>query len=182
LLALSDSLARAGGFSVQPRIEVVPAMQLVGLGEEMSRADDATVRLWQTLMPRRHEIENRVATSYLSMRIYSKPGMAPEEMFAPDTRFEKWAAVQVADGGAVPVGMRSYSLGGGMYAVFLHQGPASGFPDTMRYIFGTWLPQSQYELDDREHFELIPEGWTPTDAQAQEELFVPIRKSSIEGS
>ena len=153
-------------------------MKLVGIGERMSLVKDSTVRLWRTLMPRRNEIVNRVTSSYISMRVYSKPGMPANEMFAPDTEFDKWSAVEVADHGSIPEGMHAYSLAGGMYAIFVHTGLASKFPDTMRYIFDTWLPQSGYMLGDREQFEVIPEGWSPSDEQAREDIFLPIRKAT----
>jgi AraC family transcriptional regulator len=71
--------------------------------------------------------------------------------------------------------MESYSLPGGQYAVFIHNGPASAAPKTMQHIFGTWLPASEYELDSREHFEILPEGYDPFDKHAQEEVWIPIR-------
>ena len=162
---------------MEPRIESIPPMSLVGIGERMSLTNDSTGRLWQALMPRRGEINNRVTDSYISMRVYSNAGMPIDEMFAPETEFEKWAAVEVADYASIPAGMQSYSLEGGTYAVFVHKGLASKFPDTMRYIFGTWLPSSDYELDDREHFEVVPEGWSSSDENAQEEIYVPITRA-----
>ena len=48
----------------------------------------------------------------------------------------------------------------------------------MKHIFGRWLPQSEYELDDREHFELLPEGYSPVDPEAEEEVWIPIKRNS----
>lgn len=153
-------------------------MHIVGVGKVMSIASDTTVSLWRTFMPRRGEIVGRVSTSYVSMRVHLKPGMSVAEMFAPDTEFQKWAAVEVTGGTAVPDGMHSRTLDGGLYAVFTHKGPASRFADTLRYIFGAWLPSSEYELDDREQFEIVPEGWRPDDANASEEIYIPVRKAA----
>ena len=80
------------------------------------------------------------------MQVYSK---SDEQLFSPTNVFEKWAVVEVSTHNDVPVGMESYSLPGGQYAVFIHNGPASAAPKTMRHIFGKWLPDSEYELDDR---------------------------------
>jgi len=161
---------------VTPRIEVIAEKKLVGIGAKMSLAEDSTTQLWRNLMPRRGEIRNRVSSDYISMRVYGDAGMTLDEMFAPGTVFEKWAAVEVADCDSIPEGMASCSVSAGMYAVFLHKGPARTFPQTMRYIFGTWLPASGCELDDREHFEVIPEGWDALDEQGQEEIWIPIRR------
>lgn len=141
----------------------------------MTLANDTTVRLWKTLMPRRREISNRLTNDYISMQVYSKPGLRITEKFSPETRFDKWAAVEVADFSEVPDGMQTYLLGGGRYAVFLHRGPASQFLATLRFIYGEWLPASGYAVDDREHFEVLQEGWNPLDEQGQEHVFVPIR-------
>jgi AraC family transcriptional regulator len=163
---------------MQPKIEVVDAKKLVGFSKRMSLAEDSTAEVWRRLMPRRSEIVNRATTSYISMRIYSKPAMTVEETLALTTEFDKWAAIEVTDWSAVPEGMQRHSLSPGRYAVFVHRGPASEFAATMRFIFGTWLPASAYELDDREHFEVIPEGWNPSSRDAWEEVWVPIRASS----
>jgi AraC family transcriptional regulator len=94
--------------------------------------------------------------------------------YAQDATFEKWGAAEVTSFSSMPEGMESYTLLGGKYAVFLHKGPAS---DTkiFRYIFGVWLPRSKWELDDREHFELLPPGYRPDDPNAEEEVWVPLR-------
>jgi len=45
----------------------------------------------------------------------------------------------------------------------------------MRYIFGEWLPKSGYTLDDREHFEILFEGYNPVDSEATEDIYIPVR-------
>jgi AraC family transcriptional regulator len=154
-------------------------MLVIGVAQTMTAATDATPGLWRSFMPRRNEISGRVSTSYISMRVYLTPGVPIAEKFAPDTAFQKWAAVEVADAAVVPDGMQSHTIEGGLYAVFKHSGPASRFPDTMRYIFAAWLPRSAYELDDREQFEIVPENWRPDDENASEDIYIPIRKATL---
>lgn len=155
---------------MEPRIEIISSKKLIGMRKQMSLADDNTVELWQTFMPRRDEVKMSVTTDYISMRVYDKGQV---QHFAPTRLFEKWAAVEVSTHNSVPNGMEAYSLQCGKYAVFLHQGPAATFPKTMEYIFGSWLPTSIYELDDREHFERLPEGYSPVDPETEEEVWVP---------
>ncbi|NDI33200.1 GyrI-like domain-containing protein [Chengkuizengella sediminis] len=71
--------------------------------------------------------------------------------------------------------MKSYVLKGGKYAVIIHNGPASTFLRTLQYILETWLPSSEYELDNREHFERLSQDYSPTDPNATEEVWVPIK-------
>lgn len=157
---------------MQPRIETIRARKLVGIRQEMSLAENLTAQLWRSFMPRRHEVKNLSTNEYISMQVYSKTDGQP---FSPTTVFEKWAVVEVSTRNDVPVGMESYSLPGGQYAVFIHNGPASAAPKTMRHIFGKWLPNSKYELDDREHFEVLPEGYDSLDQHAREEVWIPVR-------
>jgi AraC family transcriptional regulator len=71
--------------------------------------------------------------------------------------------------------MESYLLQGGKYAVFIQHGPAVAVVKTMQYIFGDWLPKSAYQIDNREHFEVMPEGYSPVDPEAKEEIWIPIK-------
>ena len=91
-----------------------------------------------------------------------------------ETIFEKWAAVEVRECEAVPEGMESFVLRRGHYGVFDHQGPPSEFPKTLHYIFNEWLPKSNWQLDGREHFEVLRPGWRADDPQAREEVWIPI--------
>ena len=165
---------------MEPRIEILEAKKLVGLRAEMSLAEDRTPQLWRAFMPRRSEIPNRVSTDYMSMRLVSETD--PGKLFSPNARFEKWAVVEVADHASIPEGMEGYSLAGGSYAVFLHQGPMSSFPATVQLIFGSWLPGSEFGLDCREQFELLAEGYDPQDPEAREEVWIPIRRREDRGS
>lgn len=46
----------------------------------------------------------------------------------------------------------------------------------LEYIFGQWLPKSEYNLDNREHLEILPEGHSPVDPNVSEENWVPIKE------
>ena len=158
---------------MEPRIENVGPKVLVGLHREMTLVEDATHELWRAFMPRRHEIQGRTTNEYISMQVYPRPGASALD---PSTTFTKWAVVEVTEAENLPPGMRAYTLQGGVYAVFLHRGPASAFLPTFQYIFGEWLPRSGYELDPREHFEVLPEGYDPRDSDASEQVYVPVRR------
>jgi AraC family transcriptional regulator len=96
--------------------------------------------------------------------------------FSPETLFEKWAAQEVADLAFVaPDGFETLDLAGGLYAVFLHQGPASQGATTFRYILETWLPSSGYVLDDRPHFELLGDKYRTDAPESEEEIWLPIK-------
>lgn len=150
------------------RIVDLQEKKLMGMSKEMSFKDDKTFELWNGFMKRRSTIKNRVDSNFISMNVYNKD-------HTPDTIFKKWAVVEVKDFHEVPDVMLTYTLQEGLYAVFLHKGPASRFYLTQKYIFEEWLPNSQYELDHREHFEVLKENYRPDDPNAEEEVWIPIK-------
>jgi len=139
---------------MEPRIETLKPKKLIGIHMEMSLSNNKTAVLWQKFMPRRAEVKNRPTTDYISMQKYGK-----NWTFSPDLLFEKWAAVEVSSFKEVPPNMETYLFPGGKYAVFIHYGPASAAAKTLQYIFSVWLSKSPYKLDNREHFEILPDSY-----------------------
>ncbi len=155
---------------MEPRLETINPKKLVGIHMEMSLSNNKTAELWQQFMPRRAEVKNRLTSDFISMQNYGE-----NWNFSPDSLFEKWATVEVTSFAGIPPNMEKYLLQGGKYAVFIHHGPASAAAKTMQYIFGQWFPKSTYVLDNREHFEVLPEGYSPVDSEAKEEIWIPIK-------
>jgi len=155
------------------RIEEVSQKKLIGNRLKMSLSQDRTKELWQGFMPRRKEIGNPVTTDLISMQVYDR--QLSFFNFSPTTQFEKWAVVEVEDYTKIPAGMESYTLSGGLYAVFIHRGLPSSFPKTAQYIFGEWLPRSDFELDHREHFEVLGDKYRNNDPSSEEEVWIPIK-------
>ena len=123
-------------------------------------------------MPHREKIENKAGNHLWSIEIY-EPGFF--ENYNPHTKFQKWAAVEVEDFGHLPDGFETLSVAEGLYAVFIHKGPASEASKTYQYIFGKWLPKSDYELDDRPHFAVMGEKYKNEHPDSEEELWIPVK-------
>jgi AraC family transcriptional regulator len=155
------------------RIENIPSKKLVGSHAKMCYTNNKTFELWRNFMLRRMEIQNRITTDLISMQAFDKS--FDFKKFTLDTEFEKWAVAEVADFNNVPDGMETYTLQGGMYAVFLHQGDSINFQKTFQYIFGYWLQQSEYQLDNREHFEVLSDRYKLNDPESEEEIWIPIK-------
>jgi AraC family transcriptional regulator len=156
---------------MNPRIEILSEKKLVGKRLKMSLAENKTFELWRNFMPRRNEIKNNLTADLFSMQVYDDA--AYFQSFNPNAIFEKWAAVEVSDFENIPEGMESYILAGGKYAVFQQKGFST---EIFQYIFGTWLPNSNYELDNREHFELLGEKYKNNDPNSEEEIWIPIKE------
>ena len=158
---------------MNPIIKILPEKKLIGKRIKMSFAENKTYELWKSFMPRRKEIKNNLTTELFSMQVYDKS--FDFRNFNQDATFEKWAAIEVASFDTIPDEMESYTLSGGLYAVFIHKGASSTGPKTFRYIFGTWLPDSDYSLDDRVHFEILGDKYKNDDPNSEEEVWIPIK-------
>ena len=157
-----------------PRIEHLKEKKLVGKRLKMSLADNKTGELWKSFMPRRKEIANNLTTDLISMTVYQPNHFAD---FNPTREFEKWAAVEVADFENVPDDVETFTLAAGLYAVFDYTGSSTDI-SIFQYIFGTWLPNSEYLLDDRPHFEVLGPKYKNADPESEEEIWIPIRKKN----
>ena len=76
----------------------------------------------------------------------------------------------------IPAQMEALVVPSGLYAVFLHRGPASGAEKTYRYIFEKWLPDSEYTVDSRPHFAVMGEKYNKDSPDNEEEIWIPVRK------
>lgn len=159
------------------RIDNISETIVVGKSVSMSYTNNLTVRLWQSVMPRRHEIRDRVNNDFISMQIF--PPHFSFEHFDPTISFTKWACAAVQHAENIPDDMESTTIPTGQYAVFSHKGPASEAPKTFGYIFGQWLPDSAYTIDNRPHFEVLGEKYKNNDPESEEEIWIPIKKKTL---
>jgi AraC family transcriptional regulator len=157
---------------VTPKIETSIEKKLVGKKMKMSYADYRIGELWVSFMPRRKEITNSVNNDLISMVVYQPTHFAD---FKPTNEFERWAAVEVDSLDQVPNEMETYTLPAGLYAVFLYKGTSTDIASFYQNIFTVWLPNSEYALDDRAHFELLGEKYKNNDPLSEEEIWIPIK-------
>jgi AraC family transcriptional regulator len=152
-------------------IEAIKEKNLVGKKLTMSLAHDGTSELWRSFMPRRHEICNQQTNDLISMQVYPPTYFTD---FRPTSKFEKWAAVAVKNVNNVPDEMETFLLQSGLYAVFHYKGSSTD-NSIFQYIFGTWLPNSAYLLDDRPHFEILGEQYKNAAPNSEEEIWIPVK-------
>lgn len=156
------------------RIEHIENRLVVGMKTTttiMNISED-TKRLAKVFMPRRAEIKNRHRLHVFSIQNYVA-NFDPSDVSA---EFDKWVAVEVETVAHLPEGMESFTIASGIYAVFDFKGTVSDIPKSRAYIFGEWLPQSGYQLDQRAHFEIMAEDYSKQLPQIEEELWIPIVK------
>ncbi len=155
---------------IQPRIQTISEKKLLGKFVTMSLANNKTAELWRGFMPGRNEIKDKLNNELISMEVYKEPLRLGDL----NQEFEKWAAVEVSDIENTPDDLTSFDLKGGLYAVFDYKGLDTDI-QIFIYIFGTWLPNSNYILDNRPHFQVLGEKYKRNDPTSEEEIWIPIK-------
>jgi len=74
----------------------------------------------------------------------------------------------------MPSQMQSFTLEGGMYAVFDYKGSSDNH-SIFEFIFKQWIPNSNYKLDNRPHFEILGKNYKNKDENSEEQLWIPIK-------
>lgn len=137
----------------------------------MSLVNNQTAELWRSFISRRKDITNNLTNDMISMQVYGQTYFTD---FKPTKEFEKWATVEVANFNNVPNDLETFMLKGGIYAVFDYKGLSTD-NSVFQFIFGTWLPNSDYDLDDRPHFEVLGTKYKNNDPTSEEEIWIPIQ-------
>jgi AraC family transcriptional regulator len=158
---------------MEPRITTLLEKKLVGKRLLMTIRNDKTFELWQSFMPIVKDIKDRANRDLYCLQIYDNSLNFKD--FTQDTEYEKWAAAEVIDFSHAPKNTETYTLKGGLYAVFTYKGLAADFDKMFHSIFDSWLPKSRYALDDREHFFVMGDKYKNNDPNSEEDFWVPIR-------
>ncbi|WP_431137092.1 GyrI-like domain-containing protein [Psychroserpens mesophilus] len=133
---------------------------------------ETTKQLAQLFMPRRHEVTSRIGQHVFSIQNYGQD-YNPSEVHS---EFEKWVGVEVENFNIVPESMDSIVIPSGTYAVFHFKGSVSEFPKSRAYIFQEWLPNSEYQLDQKVHFEILSENYSTDFQNIEEDIWIPVKK------
>lgn len=155
------------------RIKHIDEKKIVGIRHEMSFVNNSTYLLFRSFMPRRNSILRRADKDVLCVQKYPDGFF---KNFNPGATFEKWAAVEVYNFSIVPEGMETAIIPEGLYAVFLYIGTTDEADEFFQNIHENWLPSSEYELDNRPHFDVMGEKYKHDSPDSEEEIWIPIRK------
>lgn len=158
---------------MKPDIRILPYKILVGKRVTTTVATDRPETYWRPFKMNLKAIDNANTERFYSVQTFDR--IADMNQFNHETEFEKWAAAEVSEIGNVPEGLEVFNFDGGKYAMFVHKGTAADFNKTMNTIYGEWLPNSNFELDNRPHITIMPADHRPDDPNAEELVCVPIR-------
>ena len=150
------------------RIETRPEFQAIGL--EITARYEATGEIpakWQEFMQRWEEIPNTVNRGELF-------GIALRDG-AED--FDYFICLEVSSVEVIPGGMKAHTIPTHEYAVFTHRGVIQRIGETYQYIYGQWLPESEYNRAPAPFIEAYGEkfcGGTTDDSEF--DIWIPIVK------
>ena len=155
-----------------PQIITLNEKKFIGIKQSMSITHDKTGELWKVFSPQINKIPNRVSNNKLCLQIYPSSYFT---RFNPNSEFEKWALVEVQNLDNIPHKMETFTLEKGVYAVFYYKGSSTD-KSIFQYIFTSWIPNSEYELDNRPHFEVLGERYKNNHPDSEEEIWIPVKK------
>ena len=155
--------------TMEARIVRKHAFLVLGMAGRFTAASSRIPELWGRFAPRIHEVPHRRGTHTLGLCLDADPGTAAE------ITFTYLAGVEVERIGEVPEGMTTLAVPANTYAVLTHHGHLSRLPDTVKHVWGRWLPASRYRHVPAPDFELYdPERWDPGTGEGDVDLYVPI--------
>ena len=148
---------------MEPNIKTKTAFTVVGMEYNGKNENDEIAQLWQQFVPRMKEVQHVVNPN----ASYGICGDAQE-----DGSFRYVAGYEVSSTEDIPEGMTSWIVPEQKYAVL--PGTLKTIGETYKYIFETWLPQSQYEYAHGPDFEYYGEDFDPG-GEEKLYIYVPIK-------
>jgi len=156
---------------MEPEIITRPELKVLGIASSYQGDDLDIDTLWSAFRPFVGQITNRVGSD--AFGIYEK-----YQESESGVGFNYVCSVEVTDFDNVPKGMTTRTIPEHEYAVFKHDGDLSSLPETFKYIWGSWLPKSNYEYVEKPDFELYTPGTQPNDPSKVLFLYIPITKKN----
>lgn len=157
---------------MEPEIITRSEIKAVGVAGQYNEEHLDYVKLWSAFMPFFDRITNRVGTNIFG--IYEEYNEGDDGV-----GFTYICAAEVENFDDVPEGMTTRIIPEHLYAVFKHKGKASTLPETLKYIWGSWLPKSNYEYVEKPDFELYSEKVLQYHPPEFIGLYIPIKEKKI---
>lgn len=163
------------GLTLQPEIRTTGERRVVGIRGRSTLADNRLPDLWRSFQPRIPEIPRKKFPWNAFGICEVDPGF-DLNLFSEETESSELVGVEVETFGKLPSGMDTKVIPPGKFAVFTHTGSIAKLGITYDYIWGTWVPCSGVEVDQRDDFELYDQRFLgPENEESQMEIWVPVK-------
>jgi len=167
-----DSLIhRSEVLGLQPEIITKPELMVIGLSTIYKYDSFDVMNMWSVFKDYREKIPNMIPDT-CGFGIYEN--YKENESDDSDTVFTYLCCVEVLSLNEIPQGMVGRTIPEQTYAVFTHKGMVDNMDTTLRYIWGDWLPNSQYSYANRPDFELYSKRFIHNSEKSELDLYIPI--------
>lgn len=162
-----------GGITMEPKFIERAEERLIGMGGSFKPGSFEEIgRLWDRFNERQKEIKNISGNYALGVCCSRHDAIALKE--GDSMVYIAARPVDSLDQENIPEGMVSISLPKTQYAVFTHSGPLRNLRHTINYIWGTWLPRSNFKHAENFDFELYDERFHPDTMDGEVDIYIPI--------
>jgi AraC family transcriptional regulator len=169
--------------TMNPTIQQSPALHLLGLearfiGPMSPDANNHQVipQLFGQFFARKAELP-----AALDQYTYGACNCLPEKDRTREDELVYLAGVSVPENSPVPKGMKAWRVPALTYAVFQHRGAITRLGETLNYIYGTWLPRSDYDQADGPSLERYDDRFGDGGEKSEIDILVPIKLRSKTG-
>ncbi len=150
--------------NVEVKIVSRPAFTVAGMLYRGNNSNNEIPQLWEQFGPKMGILPHRVD----AQTCYGVCDAFDEEAKV----FDYIAGCEVKPGEQMPKGIVTRAIPAQTYAVFTTTLPE--IQATMGYIYGTWMPSSEYKRGDGPEFELYGEDFDPDDPASRLYIYVPV--------
>jgi len=154
--------------SMEPEIMNQPEIRVVGIVTEYDDTDFDLLKIWQPFLSYQEPIPNVIGTEGFGIYEASQPE-------GGDVAFSYVCSIEVSSFDDVPESMESRIIPEQLYAKFTHKGPLANLHETLKYIWGSWLPKSNYDYLEKSDFELYPQDFDDSNPDNVIYLHIPIK-------
>lgn len=167
-----------GGIRMEPVIRKMGEMNIVGCGAPFisilspeANSHQVIPGLWDTFLKRMGEIPTAAQGTLYGL---CEPVPKDERSHPEECYYIAGAPVSSLD--TMPEGMVGRTVHEATYAVFTHVGKLDTLGRTMGYIYGSWIPNSNYELAAGPDLEVYDHRFDPASDTSELDICIPVRE------
>ena len=155
---------------MEPVFKIIPGFKIVGMMYS-GRVDTGEIPLlWNKFADKMETVPNRI-NEHKCFGIINPFGENKSK-----GEIDYVAAVEVENFNDVPDDMISADIPEGEYAIFTHVGPISNIMNSVKYIYGEWLPNSEYTLTGMPDLEVYDERFKLEAEDSECDICLSVKK------
>lgn len=170
IMLILISTGFAALLDTEPEIKELDDMKVVGISSLITLKSNLIPLLWQNFFKKMGEIEN-IVNSDVALGI-SYDNQQTED----DYIFFYMICYMVSNVDNIPQGLTYLEIPSQKYAVFTHKGLMTELMETYMYIYGEWLPNSDYEHDSEAYqIEWYDDRFSYESPDSEFDIYIPIK-------